>query len=76
MYNSYTEYNSQTTGVGAYSKARISLQEKYDVMVQCKYAPLTTWIYSLFCIKTICMVEDQWIAFGKHVIMTDRLVVK
>lgn len=38
-------------------------------MVQCKSAPPTAWIYSLYCIKTICMVEDHWIALGKHIII-------
>lgn len=60
MYNSYAVHDFQTQVVGAYNKdlkARISLQEKYDSMVQCKRAPLATWIYSLFCIKNICMVH-------------------
>lgn len=53
-------------------KAKISLQEKNDLMIQCKLDPLTT---SFVLHKNICMVEDRWTASGKQAI-TNHLLLK
>ncbi|XP_044221048.1 zinc finger protein 292-like isoform X2 [Thunnus albacares] len=49
-----------------------SLQEKNDLMIQCKLDPLTT---SFVLHKNICMVEDRWTASGKQAI-TNHLLLK